>query len=505
MRDPESTRARSAVTLGLLSLGVFAAGDGIAHGVRDGGAIAAAFGPTVRVVLLAGSIAALLACVVALSAVSRRGVPRLAPPLRALFCALVLAAAFQFALLQPYKARTAHIALGLGFGAWGGLLMAAPYVPRRLSAALDVALMNACVIAVLGEVSLRVAAVVRPSRLLSIADSPAGRIRAFRLPPGSIYFGAPVNSQGFYDGEPPATRPLVVSIGDSFGFGIVPHAYHFTTVAERAQPGVSVYNMGIAAIGPPEYRWLLEREAMPLRPDAVVVMLFLGNDIGQANPSPGPLQLLLDRDNLLLFQAPRRLARVHDERRRQEAEAGMDGEGATSLKTKAYRDERLTGDAVVQAFPWLEDPALEPPSYSAERFLEIESRVASMTCAGPAPRMFAEFTAELARIRAVARGTPLLFVLIPDEMQVNDDLWGEVLARSEEPLDRDLAQRAVGAWLSREGIPYLDLLPAMRAAPPLADGRRHLYHLRNTHWNARGNRVAGEEIARAIAPLLRPR
>ena len=33
------------------------------------------------------------------------------------------------------------------------------------------------------------------------------------------------------------------------------------------------------------------------------------------------------------------------------------------------------------------------------------------------------------------------------------------------------------------------------AVEPLPDGRRHLYQLRDTHFNARGNQVAGQELA----------
>jgi hypothetical protein len=48
----------------------------------------------------------------------------------------------------------------------------------------------------------------------------------------------------------------------------------------------------------------------------------------------------------------------------------------------------------------------------------------------------------------------------------------------------------------------LDLPPPLRAVPPLADGRRHLYHLRDTHFNARGNRAAGWALAEFVRGLL---
>jgi hypothetical protein len=72
-----------------------------------------------------------------------------------------------------------------------------------------------------------------------------------------------------------------------------------------------------------------------------------------------------------------------------------------------------------------------------------------------------------------------------------------------ERLERDLPQRVLAEWLSEQGIPYLDLLPILRAVPPLPDGRRHLYHLRDTHFNARGNDVAGRALAAFLMPYFR--
>jgi hypothetical protein len=37
-------------------------------------------------------------------------------------------------------------------------------------------------------------------------------------------------------------------------------------------------------------------------------------------------------------------------------------------------------------------------------------------------------------------------------------------------------------------------LPALREA----EKQGHTYHLRDTHWNAHGNRVAGRELGRAL-------
>ena len=110
----------------------------------------------------------------------------------------------------------------------------------------------------------------------------------------------------------------------------------------------------------------------------------------------------------------------------------------------------------------------------------------------------------LLEIRRLTGDVPLVVMLIPDEFQVEDELWQRVrdhLQRSD--LERDQPQRRIMEWLRAEGILYLDLLPILRAVPTMADGNRHLYHLRDTHFNARGNAVAGEALAEFLRDQLR--
>jgi hypothetical protein len=97
--------------------------------------------------------------------------------------------------------------------------------------------------------------------------------------------------------------------------------------------------------------------------------------------------------------------------------------------------------------------------------------------------------------KRAAGDIPLYVLLIPDEFQVEDELWNAVSQQFDRPAQRDRPQMILTAWLEQQNIPYLDLLPLMRSVAPMEDGRRHLYHLRDTHWNARGNRIAAESLA----------
>ena len=154
-------------------------------------------------------------------------------------------------------------------------------------------------------------------------------------------------------------------------------------------------------------------------------------------------------------------------------------------------------------FPWLTDPLLEEPTFSSQAYFDNKKWLLSLVCRTDATAVYEPVFDVLLQAKRACGKTPLLVVLIPDEMQVEDAQWDALFAGSSdlERLDRSQPQRLLGGWLEERSIPYLDLLPPFRRVPPLADGDRHLYHLRNTHFNRRGNEVAG----RALAEFLRSR
>ena len=303
------------------------------------------------------------------------------------------------------------------------------------------------------------------------------------------------NSFGFMDEEPETgtpEAPVVVTLGDSFSASIVPHLYHFTTVAERALPGVRVHNMGVAAIGPREYERLLRTVALGVAPAVVVANLFVGNDLTAplSEPEQGrdALRSWLDRDRLLLLRVPRLLAAT---------DPGAAGVGSAS-------DAQPSAADLARLFPWSEDVSLEVPGMSVPQYQNLESHRALDVC-GPTPVAWPALFDTLRRMRRVCaeRGIVFAVMLIPDEFQVEDSVWQ--LVRDELPdeqLERDLPQRVLTSFCADEGIPCLDLLSHFRAVPPLPDGEKHLYSLRDSHWNRRGNAEAGFALARFLEPLL---
>ncbi len=365
-------------------------------------------------------------------------------------------------------------------------------VRRRWLRVPDVLSMNVVVLVLLGEAGLRLLATVWSSPLFIAPGSLViDRIAAHRAVPGRRRFGFPNNSWGHFDQEflAPAqrTRPAVLCIGDSFSTGVVPHARHYTTVAEGAIGDVDIYNMGVPACGPREYLYLWQHEGESLRPDLLVVALFLGNDVSVPSSGTQPVDWH-DPQASLLYRTTRRLWLLYNEKRKSTA-------GATV-------GDAPTDDSRAKEPDWIDDPSRERATFSAEEFLRIETQRAAVICSPrPDPRQ-GRFIDSLQAIIDAAGRTPLAFVLIPDEFQVEDRLWEEVSARCSIPLERDRTQTWVRAWFDARDLRCLDLLPALRALPVEDDGWRHAYLRQDTHFNARGNRCAGEALAAFLRPQL---
>lgn len=411
---------------------------------------------------------------------------------------------YTWSVESPVLAYDAQLAVAGAVTAWCvsvACLALRPDGPRaRGLRVLEIALLELAACAFATEVALRI---VRRSIELPLlatgSTSVDAWIAARRLAPGSFHLGFPVNVDGYVDRAPAdaARHPRrVACIGDSFSVAVVPHHLHYTTVAEGAFDDLEVYNVGVAHAGPREYLRMLNTTALPLHPDLIVIALFLGNDITEAHRQDATtLSSWLESDEVLIVQLPRRLLALARERRAGAAIAGR-GHSADTFGIPTTR--AFSPDEIERALPWLADPLTEPPGLSTTRFVYVESTRTDITLPEH-QSMYDAIFSYLAQVRKAAGPVPIACVLIPDEYQVEDSLWDELRAGGlSERADRDLPQKLLGAWLDEQQVPYVDLLPVLRTEPPLRDGRRHVYHLRDTHFNARGNRIAGIALAELI-------
>jgi hypothetical protein len=406
------------------------------------------------------------------------------------FCIFVLSTPDSFS--GPFRLRhpiAAWIAASFAYGMWCVLSPMILRLSSRAQRRLDLIGMNVMLALILAEVVLRIASVVWASPLL-MTESTSSQIRrdSERMPPGSERFSFPINSAGHYDTEflPRSERllPLVVTIGDSFSYGVVPHYYHYTTVAEREFPGAEIYNIGFPGTNPVDYLYNLIEEALPLEPDLVVIALYVGNDIVVEPPAAAPTGWY-DAQRYMVGIVWHRLQILRHSQ----------GSDWTQDSPKTI------GEDLVSRYPWLTDPSQESPSMGEETFVELAARNAYIGAATH-PGVYERFFEALGEIEDAAGDVPLAFLIIPDEYQVSDALWEAVVGKNELPLQRDLPQRRIRQWAHDGNRSIVDLLPLLLAEEPLADGDRHLYHLRDSHFNARGNAIAGEALAKLIEAKL---
>ncbi|MEM9379508.1 MAG: hypothetical protein AAGB93_06105 [Planctomycetota bacterium] len=409
-------------------------------------------------------------------------------------CVFVLWCAAYQVWGQPFRPATVVTSAGVAAGAYAAMAWTRGRSKARWSEVCARWTVVVCVTALSLELALAVLGALRPTPLLSTSLwSVSDRVASFALRPGSVRFGFPVNARGFYDeefrAESERTRPAVALLGDSFGVGIVPHDRHYSTVAERALDDVDVYSIAVRGLGPAGYLHLLRTEVLRLEPDAIVLAVFAGNDlldVPMSRRSTRWMRRFFDRDQLLVRVVPRRITALQRSRRAGAA-TGAEGDGLESGSE-----------------PWFDDHALEVATFSDGEYREIVRKRARVLNR-PHPRRLAVLLSTLERMRDAAGDVPFGVVVLPAELQIEDRLWNEVEAYlgGGADVERFRFQSELAAWGDSEGVPVLDLAPALLAYPPEADGDRHLYHLRDTHFNVRGNALTGRELAPFFEALLR--
>ncbi len=343
--------------------------------------------------------------------------------------------------------------------------------------------------ALLLELGLRALALL-PARAGGLASDPD--VGIIGMP--HVAYGAMVtNAQGFNDRELAAAAlpPKAVFIGDSFTFGVTPFAETFPRRVEDLMGGPDTFrvvNLGVPSTGPQEYLAMIRRRALPMQPEWVVVTLFVGNDIRQAHPDYRtlvylggarhvyhPLRFGTDWSEYYLARVLRTLAQSRH------LPWALTNESIAACATSPAAAARLNRFLLTV--------------YDQE--LDIYD-VADVTTAKGALAGMSDLIAQMAA-SAAASGARVLFVLAPSEIQLDQDLRDSVLrclGKRGMRYDFLQPQRLLGKQLEAQGLPYLDLWPALSRYPTSAT-----YTPLDTHWSAFGNEVAAGAIAARLKEL----
>lgn len=296
-----------------------------------------------------------------------------------------------------------------------------------------------------------------------------------------------INNVGVRDDEDirpkaPGEKRIVV-LGDSLVLSVqVPFSATFTELLEqrlntgragRDRTYYRVINAGVQGYGPVEELLFYRDVLRTLEPDVVLVSVFVGNDAEEAlvsQPKLAPEQPAAERWRERIVTGLRRTVR----------------------RSMVLQVLRLRVRTATERFRSTAPP--EPPLQTY--------------AANPAPRITEGIALTRDALRQIAAeaakdGARTAIVLMPARFQLDDGDFGRlrsIVQQAGGELRRDAATERFAAALSALQLPMLDLLPALRAAPPGPD----LFFQENVHLTLRGHRVVGEALAEFLReqPLL---
>ena len=231
---------------------------------------------------------------------------------------------------------------------------------------------------------------------------------------------------------------------------------------------------------------LYKNEARSFPCDITMVCIFVGNDIDELKKYRGVQNIW----NFSRWRLPNVIRNIYILQVSAKKETNLSSIGQTDPSR-----------AVTSTQPVISDATDETPHMSELAFIEGERRRFEQICVnnGVVEENYRYFLPWLKLFKKHINKNFLL-VIIPDEFQVNDSLFSKITENMDlSKVRRDWPQEIIAAFCHREKIKYLDLLPALREGEKTG----HCYHLRDTHWNQKGNNIDGEKIAQVLSGMIR--
>jgi len=341
--------------------------------------------------------------------------------------------------------------------------------------------------------------------------------------PGDDGFLIESNSLGYRGPEPDLTpgRKRIAIYGDSFIHALYSpleetFVQRLEDALQRRGRDVQVFNAGVSGYGPDQSSRRIEEDLERIRPDLLVLSVYVGNDFGDLlrnkiyRLEEGALvenDFVIHHKTRELFEAKARLfsgdglldrsalvrtgKRLYFSWREVQARTPEDGpdqleagalQRQLNARRREYRRYIVQGDsrAKITADSYDADVALEPGSESARY------RIALMEAVVDRVRGF------LGR-----HGVPLVLLIVPAPTDVCDGHEGLDLARFPDYAPSGLSD-VLADFAEAQGIPHLDLFPVYWGP----DCRSHYFRHPDNHWNGSGQALAAERMADLLDGLL---
>ncbi|MEZ4770741.1 MAG: hypothetical protein R2844_20270 [Caldilineales bacterium] len=287
----------------------------------------------------------------------------------------------------------------------------------------------------------------------------------------------------------------ILGLADSFGQAGGEANYHFVLEDLLNQTGkpAEVVNFSVAGYEPVDELALLRGYGPRYRADLVLQGFFVGNDFNlpdrplmmsqgvQFRPAYAGLWSLRPR-NFWLQQWLPRFVQVMEDRWQRQRE-----------RVAAPPVAGVVADRPEAAAPPL---AQQQGTVSEDAYLRVErERLNLMRADSATQTRWLQTLATLDETRDLAArmGSDYVLVIHPDQLQVEDALFDQLIGAyrlNPDDYDRALPQRFLLDYCARQQIRCIDLLPAFRAH----GAQGGLYLPRDTHYSPAGNSVAAEQI-----------
>lgn len=308
----------------------------------------------------------------------------------------------------------------------------------------------------------------------------------------------------YNDGTLPTKRPdgqfRVLSLGDSFAYTITRHPYSYHGIAAgrlSRDREVRIVNLGEPAISYPQYIKGYDTWGEVFEHDGVVFNTFIGNDLldvirfGIArdlrlNRIFGGAEIDIETGRPRRIRPPHKFALRFLDYAYMYVLSASNGDGPPVSRHGAHYNFAVSPLGRTE---WIATLRAQLDNFDPDKVGELAEG-------------YRAFTQLIQRAQAArAAGKKVMVLLSPNQTQVEDDLYLEVVRSTGRPpddYDRDLPAFLM-ASLAREidaEIPLIDLRPALRCAV------RHnvsAYYQTDTHWSEDGNRIVGEVLAAVMA------
>jgi hypothetical protein len=254
-----------------------------------------------------------------------------------------------------------------------------------------------------------------------------------------------------------------------------------------------VLNAGVGGWGQHQQYLFLHEEGYRYEPDAIVVQLYLGNDV---------------YDNSWILQGRPRSARepyfvFEDDGTFRQLEWRSRRPDDVNPAVALLRDWTMLWNVFETGVLFKLAPSVEDdPDEVQNRFNLNKMIVHSTKSSERLDQAWKVTLALLRRIREAGeeRGIKTALVIAPAMFQVYSDDWDALITENKLKRDDwspDAPNRFLAAHAAEIGMPIVDLLPAFQAEASRSGAP--LYFARDRHWDAGRPRLAAREVAAFLA------